>query len=102
MPMRDHAVPQGRVGFRQTGEDDQACIVDERIDAAEAIERELDDAPARGCLIEIFVAGGGDPPSATIAEATESATDGSKPLPSCATPASCTTTAPPRLAISLA
>ena len=58
---RDHAVPQGRVGFRQTGEDDQACIVDERIDAPEAIERELDDAPARGCPIEIFVASGGDP-----------------------------------------
>jgi hypothetical protein len=50
----DHAIPKGSVGFPQAGEDDQSGIVNERIDPPEAVER----------------------------DATESATDRSKPLPS--------------------
>ena len=55
---RDHAIPDGRRGLFESGEDDQAGVVHQGVQPAEARHGEVDDALAGGGILQVLVAGG--------------------------------------------
>jgi hypothetical protein len=57
----DHPVPDARSGLRKLGKDDEAGVVDEHVEAPEAIHRQRDDAPARVGVLQVLVTGSRDP-----------------------------------------
>jgi len=60
---RDHAVPDGALGFRKARKDDEARIVHKCIDATVSGNREFDNAFARAAVLDILITGGGNAPS---------------------------------------